>query len=204
MQQQIIHLILSAFIYGLYTAFSDSVFIFPKEIVNLSIFLPPLLGIMWGPVTTIGVIFGGCFVSPHFQSIIDGNTAEIFSLLILAFYLALSTYLPYFLWNKVKPDRNFFLTAEALQKLLVVLFVTFFITSVFRTLAASPEELGTVTGLFNTAKNQNIAMYMTVCLLNDFLISVFLVPVIFLALAGKNFNFYSPEMEDEEGGANGQ
>ena len=156
----------------------------------MSIFLPPILGIMWGPLAAFGIILGGTFVSPYFLEIINGNIQDVVNLIVNAIYLFFATCLPYFLWNKWKPGRSLFLTTNALKKIIAVLFITFFVTSIFRGLAANESDLEFVNGLFGISKIYCVPVFMLVCFINDFLIAILFDIVLFFTLAGKNYNFY--------------
>lgn len=190
--------IASACIYWIYFVLTLALFVYPVEFINLGIFIPPILGILWGLPAAIGVSVGGCLTVTFFFESFGGSINDILHLLLFATYLFIAAYLPYFLWNKWKPKRSLFLSTEALKKLIAVLFVTFVVTTLFRTLTVYDFDLDAVTGLFGFEKKYTILIYAVSCFLNDFLIAILFDLVLFFVLAGRNYNFYSPGMSAAE------
>ena len=55
MKQGMYRFCLSAFLYWLVAAYAGQVLVLPPKIIGLATFLPPVLGLMWGPVAAVGV-----------------------------------------------------------------------------------------------------------------------------------------------------
>ena len=203
MSQFITRLIVSACLYGLSIALSKAIFIYPEEIINITIFLPPILGLMWGPSAAIGICVGGCVALSSLYNFWGGISEGITHLLTNAIYLFLAAYLPYILWHKWQPERNGdLLKIKSLERLIEILLVTFSVTSLFRGFMASEEELNAMKGMFEFAKGNVVSIYVTVCFMNDFLLALFIDLVALFVLFGLNYPFYQPEdftiSEDEK------
>lgn len=193
---------LSAFIYGISTVCTGMIFVIPSEIVSLSIFLAPMLGFMWGPVAAVGVCVGGLVVTPVFHDVISsfsGDFAELLPLSSTVVWLFFATYLPYFLWhnwnNWKMPPHSFNLSTETLKKFIAVLFVTFAITSLLRTIMVSEQDLQATLGFFGFVKSNAVLSYITVCFLNDFTITIFLDLFLFFFLISRGYPFHNSQEE---------
>lgn len=192
MKHYIYRFVLSALIYGISETCADMFFVIPNQVVSLTIFLPPMLGLMWGSVAAAGVCVGGLIATPGFRELLalNGHIADIYPFLRVMVWLFVASYLPYVLWHKWQPSadgQSFLLTTETLQKFLWILFVTFGVTSIFRAVTASAHELAMVTGWFGFVKHNVILSYMTVCFMNDFLIAVFCDLILFFLLVSKGY-----------------
>lgn len=201
MMQNLIRFALSALLYGVSSVCASMIFIIPPAIVSLTIFLAPMLGLMWGPVAAAGVCVGGLIANPDFRELLifGGDFEKCLSLYGMAMGLFLSSYLPCFLWYNLKmAPREFNLTTDALQKLIVILLITFSITSLLRSAMASGQELEIVKGLFGLGKNHTVSSYLVVCFFNDFFMAVFLDPVLFFILISKDYPFYNPQEKDAQ------
>lgn len=203
MRQFITRLVVSACLYGLIIALSKAIFIYPKEIINITIYLPPILGLMWGPPAAIGVCIGGSIVMALLYNFLGGGMEGITHLLTNAIYLFLAAYLPYILWHKWQPERKGkLLKINTVERIIEILFVTFTVTSLFRGFMASEEELNALKGIFEFAKGNVVSIYVTVCFMNDFLIALFIDLVALFILFGLEYKFYKPEdftiSEDEK------
>lgn len=196
MRQNIFRFVLSALLYGVSSVCAGIIFIIPPDIVSLTIFLAPMLGLMWGPVAAAGVCVGGLIANPSFRELLifGADFNKCLSLYGTATGLFLSCYLPCFLWYNLKmAPREFRLTTATLQKLIVILLITFSITSLLRSSMASEQELEIVKGLFGLGKNHAVASYLVVCFFNDFFVALFLDPVLFFLLVSKDYPFYNPQ-----------
>lgn len=195
MKQALYRFIASACVYGPYMVISGMVFIYPAEIINLAIFLPPILGLMWGAPAAAGVCIGGCVAVPYLYNFTSSDPNEIIHLMCFVVYLSIASYLPYFLWHKWQiKNRAFVLTTGTLKKFLAILFLTFLVTSIFRTVTATDAELNAIKDVFGLGKIYPLHIYFSVCFLNDFLTSVFFDVVIFFVLIGRNYNFHNAEI----------
>ncbi|MBR1859702.1 MAG: diguanylate cyclase [Selenomonadaceae bacterium] len=195
MKQGLYRLYLSAFLYWLVETYTRHVFVIPAKVISLTTILPPVLGLMWGPLAAVGVYVGGLFAVPELHDIFStgdgiGSWLPYFG---RGLWVFLAGYLPYFLWHKWQVDsekRSFPLTVSTLWKFLIILCVTFAVTSVFRALTASAAELETVTGLFGFGKKATIPIYIFTCFTNDFFVAIFFDLVWFFFLVSKGYAFY--------------
>lgn len=187
---------LSALIYGLCSVCMNTLLVIPSEVINIAIFLPPLLGFMWGAVAAFGVCIGGLIITPDFLNLVKGNSANLNHLFEVAIHLFAAGYLPYILWHKWLPERRAFnLTTATFWKFLAVLLVTFIVTSIFRGIIATPAELEAVKGFFGLAKHQAVLAYIVVCFVNDLTVTIFFDLFLFFTLVGKEFPFHNSPKE---------
>lgn len=196
MKQNLFRFALSAFFYGLAVVCADMLFIIPSEVVSLAIFLAPILGLMWGPVAAAGVCVGGVIITPDFRELLtfSVNLEKLLPLFSTMIWLFLASWLPYFLRHNLKmAPRSFSLSTATLKKFLVILFITFAITSFLRAAMASEQELNAVAGLFGMAKNHAVTSFMLSCFLNDFFVSVFFDLLLLFLLISRGYAFYSPQ-----------
>lgn len=197
MKQKIYRFFLSASLYFFFTVLTDKFLIIPDEIISLSIFLPPLLGLMWGPVAAMGVCFGGLFAIPDILNL--SNVAELTHLLGTMAWLFLAAYLPCFIWHRWQPEyREFKLSPITLWRFIAILFITFFVTSIIRAATASPTELKALEGLFGLLKRQTEAFYFCVCFGNDFFVSILFDLFLFFSLINKKYSFYNSVKQADE------
>lgn len=192
---------LSASLYVLFTVATDELLIIPDKIISFAIFLSPILGLMWGPIAAAGICFGGFITTPNLVDIIIGNEsfAAISHLIGRAMYLFLAGYLPYFLWHKWQPEHRALILAPAtLWKFIAILFVTFALTSILRTITVSPTELAMVDGLFNMGKKDSRLLYLCVCFANDFFLAILFDLFLFFFLVSRDYPFHNSVKEPED------
>lgn len=197
MKLKIYHFCLSAFLYWAFEVGTTKLLVLPDEVISLAIFLPPILGLMWGPVAAIGVCVGGLIAMHDVLNFSSLSGLIRFSGIVA--WLFLAGYLPYLLWHNWQPKyREFKLTTVTLWRFIAILFITFFVTSVIRAAAASPAELHAVEGLFGLLKKQTGALYFCVCFGNDFFVSILFDLFLFFTLISRKYKFYnSPEQVAE-------
>lgn len=199
MKQIIFRFVLSAFLYWFVAKYSGFVFVIPDQIVSLAIFIPPILGIMWGMPAIVGICFGGLLATPDVYDLIGSDAAGLIHLLGIIVYLFLAGYLPYFLLKKWQPDnRDFHLITGTLWKFLSILFITFATTSLIRTLTLSATELDSVTNLFGFEKKYAFLMYLCVCFVNDFFVAVFFDLFLFFLIISKGYFVNNSKEELDE------
>ncbi|MBR2179790.1 MAG: diguanylate cyclase [Selenomonadaceae bacterium] len=196
MKQKVLKFCLSALLYWVVATYANFVFVIPPKVVSVATFIPPILGLMWGPLAAVGVYFGGLFAVPELHEIFSG--ADIGSYIQhvgRGLWVFLAGYLPYFLWHRWQVEHKtsaFSLTANTLKKFLLIMLVTFVVTSIFRTLTASTTDLEAVTGLFGFSKKSTTLIYMLTCFMNDFFVAVFFDLAWFFLLVSKSYKFYHP------------
>ena len=202
MKQGAYRFCLSAFLYWLIAAYAEQVFVIPSEVICLATFLPPILGLMWGPLAAVGVYVGGLFAAPELHGMLSsGDIGAWLPSLWRGLWVFLAGYLPYFLWHKwhiVPGQHAFSLRVHTLQKFLLVMFVTFVVTSVFRTLTASQAELDAVAGWIGPWKTAVLPAYLLACFANDFFGAIFLDLAWFFFLVSKGYAFHHPPRAFEE------
>ena len=175
---------LSALSYWLVATFTHRLLEIPDNIVSAAVFIPPMLGLMWGLPAAFGVYAGWIFVAPEFS---DG-----LSYFIRGLWIFIAGYLPYFLNQKRRDDSQtaaFSLNIQTLKKFLTIMLVTFLATSILRTVTASPAEFDEVANLIELGKPSAFLMYFLVCFANDFSIAIFFDLAWFFILVRRHYFF---------------
>lgn len=201
MKQKIYRFCLSASLYWLLAVGTSKLLILPHEIVTFAIFLPPMLGLMWGPVAAAGVCVGGLIAMPGIVDLLTlkGTLADLIHMLGVAAWLFLAGYMPYYLWHNWQTEyRDFKLTPVTLWKFIAILFITFVVAAIIRSGTASPSELKEVEGLYGLLKRQTGALYFCICFGNDFFITLLFDLFIFFFLISKHYPFYNAPQQLEE------
>lgn len=192
---------ISALLYWLVAMFAGQILEMPAKIVSIAVFIPPVLGLMWGLPAALGVYAGASLVIPELQSFyVSGNWLFHF---VRTFWVFLAGYLPYFLWRRwliSSEEPAFSLSVFILRKFILIMLATFVVTSIFRTLTATDIDLKLVEKLldsrdFTTTPFKNAFMYFLVCFVNDFFISIFFDLAIFFFLVTANYPFYGYEIK---------
>ena len=152
---------------------------------------------MWGPSAAIGVYAGGLLASPELHSLIfaEGSIGSWLSSLWNGLWVFLAGYLPCFLWHKwhiVSKQHAFTLRVHTLRKFMLIMVITFLVTSIFRTLTASPEELDAAAGWIGPWKTAAVPSYLLACFISDFFGAVFFDLAWFFFLISKGYAFYQP------------
>ena len=185
---------LSAFLYWLVATYAGYILIIPEKIISLAVFIPPMLGFMWGPLAAAGVYVGGLI---HEVVANEFGISNFLLALGKNFWIFIAGYLPYFLWYKWDVDseekESFSLSVHTLRKFFAIIFATFIVTSAFRAVTASTAELEALAGWFGSGRTATIPTYMLACLLNDFFIAIFFDIAWFFMLVSKNYTFYHPK-----------
>ena len=196
MKQKAFRFGLSALLYWIIATYAGFIFVIPSKIVSLAVFLPPVLGLMWGIPAAAGVYLGGLLAIPELQgAIIQGDISGCFQYIGRGLWVFLAGCLPYFLWHKWKVNpkvHSFSLTTDTLKKFLLIMLAIFTVTSIFRTVTASSTELEAVAGLFGFGKMNTIPMYLLTCFVNDFFVAVFFDLAWFFLLVSKSYPFCRP------------
>lgn len=188
MKQRIFRFLISAFAYWLIATFAGHIFFFPDRVTSPAVFLPPILGLAWGPIAAAGASLGGLLVVLNMPS---AGALKMFSTVVWIFTAG---YLPCLLWKKwkINPKRHAFtLTTDTLKKFIAIIFVTFVITSIFRAVTAPAEELNVMTGFFGFGRRNAITIYAMVCFINGFFLTIFFDLVPFFILISRDFKFYN-------------
>lgn len=193
MNNKIFQFILAAFLFWLVSTGAEYFFEMPPKIINPAIFLPPILGLMWGLPAAAGVYFGSLFIVPEFQNFFSAESGIADFILYLAhgIWIFAAGFLPYFLWQKILKETSFALGVHTLKKFLAVMAITFFLTSIIRTLTATAGELQEMVGWFIKVKSATSMNFFIACFLNDLLLAVFVDLAIFFFLISRNFQFYN-------------
>ena len=186
MKQKFYRFLLSAFLYWLVAECAEYIFVIPSKIISIAVFIPPVLGLMWGPLAAAGTYVGSLFLY---------HTSGIDSLLIYCgreFWVFLAGYLPYFFWHKWG-DSTFSLSVSNLRKFIFIMCAAFVVTSAFRAVTASNAELEILSGWIGSSKTTTIPTFMLACFINDFFMALFFDIAIFFLLVSKNYDFYQPK-----------
>ena len=182
MKQKIYHFILAVILYYTLTAYGKDVLVIPPQMITISSFLPPLLGLMWGPVAAVGTAVGDFFVdySPaHYKDV----AAVLFA-----------GYFPYKVWHSILIKENepaFIFNAKNLIKFIAVIFVTTLSTSLFLGLTSTEAEIVQIFEGSNLSV-QYPSEYAGILFLNDFDVALFFGMPLFLILISYNYQFHLP------------
>ena len=196
MNRKLQRFFLSIFLYWLVASFADYLLEIPEKIIYLAVFIPPVLGLMWGPSAAVGVYVGALLALPELNKFFSTphGAADVLLYFVRMFWVFLAGYLPYFLWHKrfiFSGKKLFTLSIHTLKKFLAIMFVTFLVTSLFRTLTATAEELEILASIFGVGQIKIYLTYFLACFTNDFLISVFYDLAWFFFLISQEYEFYN-------------
>ena len=197
MNQKFYQFCLSALAFWLVATLTQIFLEMPENIVTVAVFVPPILGLMWGLPAALGVYVGWLFVNPEFS--------EGISYFVHGLWIFLAGYLPYIFKQKRlfnSASSAFSLNVDTLKNFLTIMLATFVVTSIFRTVTATPEELGTLPNLIETGTSSKISTYFIACFVNDFFIAIFFDLAWFFFLVRKGYRFddsekVSPVAQDE-------
>ena len=95
MKKKCYHFILSAILYYALVIYAKNFLVFPPQIINVTAFLPPILGFMFGPAAAFGVTFGDLLAHLTHFSLLQYN--EIISTFFAAYF-------PYKIWHSIWVD----------------------------------------------------------------------------------------------------
>ena len=181
MRRNFCYLIFSAALYYVVAVHYTDFLSVPPQMVGLMSFLPPLLGLMFGPIAAFGVALGEfltSYAAPQYK--------EIF----MVFFAA---YFPYKIWHLVWNEQEtiFAFNVKNLIKFTLIAFITTLSTSVFIAFTTSEEE---ITKLFEGSDLtiQSSLKYAGLLFLNDFDIVMFFAMPLFFILISYGYNFYLP------------
>ena len=196
MKKNVYRFCLSAFLYWFVSTYAGYVFVIPSKVISLAVFLPPILGLMWGPTAAAGVYIGGLLAVPELHAIFsaESSISSFLPYFGRGFWVFLAGYLPCFFWRRwhVASEKNTIsLSVHTLKKFLMAMLVTFSLTSVFRALTASPTELEALYGWLGSGKSNVVQIYVLACFLNDFFVTIFFDLGWFFFLVSKNYDFYN-------------
>ena len=166
-----------AFSYWFVATFAERILDIPEKVVGVTAFIPPIFGLMWGLPAAFGVYVGELLVMPDVHNLFAANgESDWLFYLVRGFWVFLAAWLPRVLWRNffIRPDENAFsLSVHTLRKFLVIMFATFVVTSAFRALTATPEDLAMAATVFGSGKTTTYLNYGLVCFVNDFFVAIF-------------------------------
>lgn len=199
MKEKVFQFFISAFSYWFVASFAGNVLQMPEKIITLAVFIPPILGLIWGFPAAVGVYVGGILALPEINNLFsaDVNMSDWISHFIRGIWVFLAGYLPYAIWHKWSYHSGvytFSLTVHTFKKFLYVMLITFSLTSIFRTLTATPEELDFVSNLIMQGRAQTFFTYFLACFVNDFSITIFFDLALFFFLIVRGYSFNNPAM----------
>ncbi|MBQ9479651.1 MAG: diguanylate cyclase [Selenomonadaceae bacterium] len=165
----------------------------PAEIVNLTAFVPPVLGLMWGPIAAWGVYVGGLLALPDISSMFSADVGDRLMYFVRGLWVFLAAYLPYCLrrskfFSSRRPKPA--LKVLTLKRFLIVMVFTFVVTSIFKALTAPTTELEELARLLDARRQAMFPLYVFVCFMNDFCVAIFVDLVWFFYLVGREYDFH--------------
>ena len=184
---------LSALLYWLIATGAGNFLEMPPKLINPAVFVPPILGLMWGLPAAIGVYLGNLFIISELQNFFRAEWGiwDLITYLAHSIWIFAAGFLPYFLWQKIFKETKFKLGVPTLKKFIVVMLITFFFTSLISTLMATADELQEVAGWFIKVKSATSMNFFIVCFLNDLILAVVFDLAIFFFLISRNFVFHN-------------
>lgn len=194
MKPRVYRFFFSAFSYWFVATFAERVLDIPEKVVGVSAFIPPVFGLIWGLPAAFGVYAGELLVMPDVQNLflVNGAADGLFYF-VRGLWVFLAAYLPCLLWRKifVRANENAFsLSVHTLRKFLIIMFATFVVTSVFRALTASHEDLVMAATVFGSGKMISCSDYGLVCFANDFFVAIFFDLAWFFFLVSRKYSFF--------------
>ena len=194
---------LAALSYWAVETCAGAVFVIPPKVISLAAFLPPILGLMWGPIAAAGTYVGGLAASPELHEVFfaDGDLIDLITGIVRGAHVFLAGYLPCLLWQKWRlgSDRQApALKVRTLKKFLAVMIVTFAVTSIFRASAAPVTELEEFAAWLELRKTTPISAYVFACFINDFCWTVFIDLVWFFYLVSRQYPFHRTVVDPNE------
>jgi len=196
-KQKFYQFCLSLFLYWFVASFAHHVLEFPDKVVNIAAFVPPVLGLMWGLPAAFGSYVGALLVVPdlrHFFAASNG-AGDWILYFARAFWAFLAGWLPYVLWHKrmIHSEKYpFQLSVHTLKKFLIVMLATFVVTSAFRAVLVTREELEALAGLLNPGRVATPFNCFVACFVNDFFLAIFVDIAWFFLLVSKKYRFVTP------------
>ena len=203
MKKWMIHFFLSASIYCIAIVVSPYIFIMPSGVVRLTAFIPPLLGLMWGPIAAVGVFAGEILVDNNWtlfwEAVNSGSTdAALLQFLSIIYRCAawglLATYLPYRLWHSIAitPWKSrFFLSGLTLLKFVGITFISMLTLSLFFGLTTHTSEFARMVSQTDPSRFR-VVEYAFLVFINNFNIAVMFGAPILLTLMRSGYKFYRP------------
>ncbi len=179
-------------------------FVAPDSLIGFAGFLPPLLSLMYGPWTAVGVLLAAlAFEYGDWFSLVDvyeksGAQETLWQGFLLfcncGWWAFMEGYLPYRLWHSVfvrEGEPRFSLRADTMAKFVLVAFVANIATALF--LAMTTNEADILRLMEGAPLGFGlIGEYAFICFINDFDIAIFFGLIIFFFLLSFDFNFYKP------------
>ena len=206
MQQNISRFLISSLSYYIVDFISRYFLILPDcSLISLSSFIPPILGIMWGPIAAYGSMIGALLAEYSDWLIIPtifkekGISACLWQSVLLfcncGFWAFISAYMPWRLGYSlfVSQDNPLFsLRMHIILKFVWLMFITTLTTSLF--LAMTTDEADMFRKVNGLTINLGISgEYALTCFLNDFGSSIFSGLIAFFFLVSYNYPFYRPK-----------
>ena len=182
MKHNLYRFALSLLLYCIVDRYVNSLFVMPPGIIKVTPFLPPLLGLLWGPAAAFGVTAGEFLA--HYA---DPGWQEITAVFLAA-------YLPYRLWHLVWVDEKkpvFAFNRTNLKKFVFVLIVMTLTNAVLLGLTKTEEEMAQI---FSGTDLQldSVWEFVAILFLDNFNIALFFGMPIFFILISYRFTFYMP------------
>ncbi len=175
----------------------------PQEVISIAVFLPPILGLMWGPVAAAGCFTGSVMASPELESLlVVGGVNGWVELLSNHMWILITGIVPIFLWFSwnIPGEKELFpFRAGTLAKFLLIIGLTMLLSSIVRGITANESELDAVLGIFGLERSMETAGFMLACFANDFLLTLFFDVILFFVLVCWGYDFYQPKSVSTSG-----
>ena len=208
LKRNILRFLLSAVLYYITDVVMNYLLVVPSSsLLGFSSFLPPLLGIMWGPIAAYGSIIGALLVEYEDWLIMpqiwqeEGAVACLWQGILLfcncGFWAFISAYMPWRLSYSlfINPEKPLFsLRVSMILKFVFIIFLTSITVASFLTMTTSQEDM------IRLLKGIDItwsipAEYALTCFLNEFEFDIFIGLISFFFLVSYDYPFYRPQAD---------
>ena len=203
MKKLVVRFLLTSLGYYLALLITPHIFMMPSGVVRVTSFIPPILGLMWGPVAAVGIFFGEFFADNNwglfFQTMEAGWSSTAYAHFFGIFYRAaawaiLATYLPYRLWHSiaVRPWRSRFpLGGRSLIKFVAIIFISMLTLSLFMGLTTHTSDFARMVSQTDPSRFR-VVEYAFLIFINNFNIAVMFGCPIILTLIRSGYHFHRP------------
>ncbi|MBR2215159.1 MAG: diguanylate cyclase [Selenomonadaceae bacterium] len=169
----------------------DSLWVMPKAVISLAGFLPPLLGLLWGPWGIAGTLLGRVLADVLLGISYPENLRFFFITLT-------SATVPYFLWHHWRVpegDTPFTFHRNTLRKFILIILFTTLVVACGIGFTISPEKLALLSD--EVSMPLSPVGLAAIVFLNHFDVTIFFTLPLFFILISYRYPFYSPVKKRE-------
>ena len=206
MKKNILRFFLSALLYYIVDFYTGYFLVMPDySIIGMSSFLPPLLGIMWGPIAAFGSMIGALLTEYEEWLVMPqllqdkGMSACIWQGMLLfcncGFWAFIAAYMPWRLGHSlfINAEKPLFgLRPDVILKFVWLMFITTLTSSLFLAMTTDEADMLRLVDGLNISLGSS-GDYALTCFLNDFDFTIFCGLMWFFLLASYDYPFHRPK-----------